>query len=206
MSDESDRAAGDPVANHLVESPAAADGPAPSSLSRGALLRRLIVFQIKLALDGLRDLLLSPLSIITVAAGLLFGGNRPDRLFRRLMSFGRRTDIWIDLFDLYRPEPWPQAGPHAPPASTTAAAAATANATARPSAPAQASACRPAVPDAAQTSAESVIDSVERILREEYARGGSREAIEARLARLRDAARGALQGSPRDARGDRNEP
>lgn len=149
------------------------------SLSRGALLRRLIVFQIKLGLDGLRDLLLSPVSIIAVLVGLLFGGERPDRPFRRLMAFGQRTDIWIDLFDLHRSEPWPQS-PHAERAAE---------------APTQAG--LPAG-TSADTSAETVIDSVERILREEYARGGSREAIEARLARLRDAARSALQTPNRD--------
>jgi len=30
--------------------------------------------------------------------GLIAGGDRPDRYFRRLMSSGRRLELWINLF------------------------------------------------------------------------------------------------------------
>ena len=67
--------------------------------SRWTLIRRVIVFQIKLALDGFRDLVMSPLSIVAGIVGVLIGGREPDWAFRRLMRFGRETDRWIDLFD-----------------------------------------------------------------------------------------------------------
>ncbi|HSG91439.1 MAG TPA: hypothetical protein VLA56_19640 [Pseudomonadales bacterium] len=120
---------------------------AQAPLTRAGLLRRLFVFQIKLALDGLRDLVLSPVSFVAVAVGLIAGGERPEGPFRRVLAFGRRSDAWIDLFDTH-------------------------------GGPLQGDEARPA-------SAESIIDRIEAIVREEFARGGGRRAIEARLESLR---------------------
>lgn len=66
--------------------------------SRGHLLRRVIVFQVKLFLDGLRDLVFSPLSIVAAALGFLFARD-PHAMFDRLMRAGHGSDRWIDLFD-----------------------------------------------------------------------------------------------------------
>ena len=63
------------------------------------LLRDVLAFQFKLALDALRDLALSPVSIVAAIAGLVNPEKDPERYFRRLMQFGRRTDHWINLFD-----------------------------------------------------------------------------------------------------------
>jgi len=71
---------------------------ADETASRGALLRRLVIFQIKLFADGLRDLVLSPVSFVVAAVGILFGGRNPHGLFNRLMHAGHLTDGWIDLF------------------------------------------------------------------------------------------------------------
>ena len=56
------------------------------------------VFQLKLLLDALRDVLLSPLSLIAAAAGLIGGGERPGRHLEGLIQVGRRTERWINLF------------------------------------------------------------------------------------------------------------
>ena len=66
--------------------------------SRLQLLLDVFVFQFKLAADGLRDVLLSPLSMIAAIMGLIAGGDDPYRYFRDLLRFGRRTEIWINLF------------------------------------------------------------------------------------------------------------
>ncbi|MFZ2100783.1 MAG: hypothetical protein WAU86_09490, partial [Oricola sp.] len=66
--------------------------------TRGALVRRLAVFQVKLFADGLRDLVMSPVSIAAAGVGLLFGGRDPHGPFDRLMEAGHITDNWIDLF------------------------------------------------------------------------------------------------------------
>lgn len=66
--------------------------------SRLQLLWDVLLFQFKLVADGLRDLFLSPISLISALIGLLVGGDEPDRYFRRVLHLGRRSEIWINLF------------------------------------------------------------------------------------------------------------
>ncbi|MFT4797938.1 MAG: hypothetical protein ACJAYE_001208 [Candidatus Azotimanducaceae bacterium] len=66
--------------------------------NRWQLVRDLIGFQFKLALDGLRDLFLSPISIIAGVAGIIFSPDNPGKYFNRLLGLGHRSDIWINLF------------------------------------------------------------------------------------------------------------
>lgn len=56
------------------------------------------MFQCKLAAEAIRDLFMSPISIIAVIVGLVAGGDQPDVYFRRLQRFGRRFDLWINVF------------------------------------------------------------------------------------------------------------
>ncbi len=81
------------------------DGPADSAGSRVSTitaLRHLLVFQLKLAADALRDFLLSPLSIVAFVLDATLKP-RPERsLYLRLMLIGRRSDRVINLFDEHR--------------------------------------------------------------------------------------------------------
>lgn len=65
---------------------------------RTALLREAATLQLKLLVDGLRDALLIPLSLVAAAIGLLRGGADADREFRRVIKLGRRSERWINLF------------------------------------------------------------------------------------------------------------
>ena len=76
-----------------------ADTKDTASNTHWALIGRLITFQFKLAMDGLRDLLLSPVSIGFVLYGILVQREQPDKYFRRLMRFGRDSDHFINLFE-----------------------------------------------------------------------------------------------------------
>lgn len=67
-------------------------------------MRDVVAFQFKLVLDGLRDVLLSPVSLIAAALGILTHRKEPGIYFYRLLSFGHKTDRWINLFDTYRDE------------------------------------------------------------------------------------------------------
>lgn len=67
--------------------------------SRGDVLRDIIVFQGKLLLDGLRDVLLSPISILAALFDLLKPGEDHGRSFYAVVKFGRRTEGWINLFE-----------------------------------------------------------------------------------------------------------
>ncbi|MBO6719257.1 MAG: hypothetical protein JJ913_14970 [Rhizobiaceae bacterium] len=73
----------------------------PVEQSRGRLVRRVIVFQFKLLADGIRDLVMSPLSIVAALVGFFADRRDPELYFDRLMYFGRETDRHINLFDQY---------------------------------------------------------------------------------------------------------
>ncbi|MDA1076719.1 MAG: hypothetical protein O3A63_18495 [Proteobacteria bacterium] len=66
--------------------------------SRLELIWNVLVLQLKLIVDGLRDLALVPFSIGSVLIGLIAGGDDPGRYYRRVLRFGRRTEMWINLF------------------------------------------------------------------------------------------------------------
>src|SRR4051812_23147449 len=66
--------------------------------ARIRLVWELVVFHVKLAVEALRDIFLSPVSIVAVIVGLIAGGDKPDLYFRRVQRFGRRSDLWINVF------------------------------------------------------------------------------------------------------------
>ena len=70
----------------------------PHHDARIRLVWELVVFHLKLLVEALRDLFLSPISIVAVIAGLISGGDKPDVYFRRVQRFGRRSDLWINVF------------------------------------------------------------------------------------------------------------
>jgi len=63
------------------------------------VVRDLIIFQLKLALDGLGDLVLAPLSVLAFVIDLLPGRSR-GKTFYRILRAGERWDRWLSL---YRP-------------------------------------------------------------------------------------------------------
>lgn len=67
---------------------------------RFPVFRDVIIFQVKLLVDGLRDLLLSPVSIIAAFIDLLVPGDDGGKRFYRVVHFGRRTERWINLFGM----------------------------------------------------------------------------------------------------------
>lgn len=64
-------------------------------------IRQLVVFQIKLAADALRDLLLSPISIGALLLDFVFRLDEKHSLFNRLMGYGVVSDEFINLFNQY---------------------------------------------------------------------------------------------------------
>lgn len=70
---------------------------------RAELIREAAVLQIKLLVDGLRDAILIPVSLIATLIGLLRGGDEPGREYRRVIKLGRRSERWINLFGHQRP-------------------------------------------------------------------------------------------------------
>ena len=73
---------------------------------RWTLIRDLFVFQAKLLVDGFRDLLLVPASLVAGIWSLVSGDNgRPGPQFYRLVSLGKESELWIDLFKAYENAP-----------------------------------------------------------------------------------------------------
>ena len=70
---------------------------------RIALIRETAILQLKLFVDGMRDALLIPISIVAALVGLLRGGEDCDREYRRVIKLGRDSERWINLFGHQRP-------------------------------------------------------------------------------------------------------
>ena len=69
----------------------------PVPAGRGVVIRDFIVFQIKLAADGLKDVLAINLSIIAIVIDVLTGrGSRP-RFFYGVVRLSERFEGWLDL-------------------------------------------------------------------------------------------------------------
>jgi hypothetical protein len=96
-----------PASPEGVTSPAAAG----EATSRWQLIRDVAVFQMKLALDALRDFALSPISLVAAVADLVTGGEKPGKHFYAVLGAGRETERWIRLFgELDRVSPAPDRG------------------------------------------------------------------------------------------------
>ncbi len=71
-------------------------------LDRFVALRHVLVFQLKLAADALRDFVLSPLSLAAFALDALRQPPESKSYYLRLMRLGRRSDRMINLFGAQR--------------------------------------------------------------------------------------------------------
>ena len=65
---------------------------------RWSLLRDVLVFQLKLAVDAARDVLLVPISLGAALLDLVTGTERPSLYFRQVLTAGQQTEEWINLF------------------------------------------------------------------------------------------------------------
>jgi len=77
-----------------------------AGLERWTMLRDLGVLQIKLIVDGLRDIVLVPLSlaagVISIASGK---DGRPGPQFYHLLAWGKQSELWINLFGAVKNAP-----------------------------------------------------------------------------------------------------
>lgn len=62
------------------------------------MIRDLIVFEAKMLLEGLRDLLVAPVALVAGVADLIINGREPGRFFYEVMRLGRVFDGWLNLF------------------------------------------------------------------------------------------------------------
>ena len=78
----------------------------PPVVSRWTLLRDVGVFQIKLLVDGMRDLLLVPASLFAGIYSLMAGkSGKPGPQFYHLLEWGKESEHWINLFGALKNAP-----------------------------------------------------------------------------------------------------
>ena len=73
---------------------------------RWTLIRDVAVLQVKLVVDGLRDLLLVPASLVAGIISIASGTReRAGPQFYELIRLGKQSEVWIDLFKAYEHAP-----------------------------------------------------------------------------------------------------
>jgi hypothetical protein len=78
--------------------PNSADRQRLDTMRRRRLFRDLVAFQVKLLVDALKDLLLSPVALVAAVMDFLGPQPRPAMHFYQVLDFGRRLEARIDLF------------------------------------------------------------------------------------------------------------
>ena len=77
---------------------------APSSLpqtnrdERWKFLRDVLVFQLKMFLDNVRDFALMPISLVAAAIDLVVRGEREGALFYKVLRWGAHSETMIDVY------------------------------------------------------------------------------------------------------------
>jgi hypothetical protein len=65
---------------------------------RWTLIRDIVVLQFKLVVDGLRDFILVPISLVVGLVSLIRSDEEGGAAFYELLRAGRRSERWINLF------------------------------------------------------------------------------------------------------------
>lgn len=84
--------------------------PATNSDDRWRFLRDVVVFQLKMVVDNLRDFALIPVSLGAALIDLLFKGEREGALFYKVLQWGRHSEEIIDVYSAIEDHPTGGAG------------------------------------------------------------------------------------------------
>ncbi|MGI8432075.1 MAG: sensor histidine kinase [Chthoniobacterales bacterium] len=72
--------------------------PRPDSSERWRFLRDVLVFELKMLLDNVRDFALMPLSLVAALFDLLVKGEREGALFYQVLAWGAHSERVIDVY------------------------------------------------------------------------------------------------------------
>jgi len=72
--------------------------PSPAANERWTFIRDVVVFQLKLLLDNLRDLILMPVALAAAVIDLLYRGEREGALFYKVLRWGLHSEEVIDVY------------------------------------------------------------------------------------------------------------
>jgi hypothetical protein len=88
--------------SYVPERRAAAVPQFPEYESRWKLARDLGVFELKLAVDGVKDLVLAPLALAAVVADMVMPAESRGVFLRAVIRIGERFEKWLNLYGLKR--------------------------------------------------------------------------------------------------------
>ena len=74
----------------------------PEYESRWKLARDLGVFELKLAVDGLKDIVLAPLALAAVVADMVMPAESRGMFLRAVIRIGESFEAWLNLYGLKR--------------------------------------------------------------------------------------------------------
>ena len=72
--------------------------------TRWRLARDVVVFQLKLGMEAVLDIMLIPVSLAAAGLDLVLGNWRRPRWFHAVLRFGERCEHWIDLWRIATPD------------------------------------------------------------------------------------------------------
>jgi len=87
-----------PGADHSCGMTSTLSPPQAPADDRWTFLRDVLVFQLKLLVDNLRDFALMPISLVAALVDLLFKGEREGALFYRVLRWGAHSEKIIDVY------------------------------------------------------------------------------------------------------------
>jgi len=79
--------------------------PPAGSGERWRFLRDVMVFQLKLFLDNVRDFALVPISLVAALIDLVYKGEREGALFYKLLRWGAHSEEVIDVYSAIKNHP-----------------------------------------------------------------------------------------------------
>jgi len=81
-------------------------GRKEAGVERWTMLRDLGVLQVKLIVDGLRDIVLVPLSLVAGVVSIASSKDGcPGPQFYHLLAWGKQSEVWINLFGAVKNSP-----------------------------------------------------------------------------------------------------
>ena len=79
--------------------------PAPGSDDRWKFLRDVVVFQLKMLLDNIRDLVLMPVALLAALFDLILRGEREGARFYKVLRWGSHSERVIDVYSAIENHP-----------------------------------------------------------------------------------------------------
>ena len=70
----------------------------PTAPSKRVLIRDLLILQLKLVIDAVKDVLLIKVALFAVIFDIVFGRAGRPLLFYNVLRMGERFDLWLNLY------------------------------------------------------------------------------------------------------------